>query len=902
MDQNGNNGNDNENEKIVGDGNVEQANTSVTEEVSAPSHDFMSGDQGDGTTTEISSEMKRAYLDYAMSVIVSRALPDVRDGLKPVHRRILYAMYKMGLTSQARFSKSAKVVGEVLGKFHPHGDSPVYEALVRLAQDFSMRYPLVRGQGNFGSIDGDQAAAMRYTEVKMNKIADEMMEDIEKDTVPWLDNFDGSLKEPKYLPAKLPNLLLMGAEGIAVGMATKIPPHNLTEVCDAILYLIENAKLVPEEPKAEDLAETKTVGEVADAPATEKKQETAAELRSAREDAEKVLFESTVEELMKFVIGPDFPTHGQIFGAADIRQAYTTGRGKIMVRGVIEEEDMGKGKTAIVVRELPYQVNKANLVEKIAHLVIDKRIIGISDLRDESDRDGIRVVIELKRDASFKKVVNNLYKYTDLQTSFPVNMVCLVDGVPQTLSLKAILEYYVKHRVIVVINRSEYELAQAKARAHILEGYIIALDNIDEVIQIIRSSKDEPTAKAKLMARFGLSDIQSQAILDMQLRRLTGLERSKIEEELKMLRELIAYLESLLKDIFKVMGVIKGEIEYLKEKYGDKRRTKVFANRPGEISDEQLIENKEVIVVLTKEGYIKQVPRDTFKVQGRGGKGVAGIETKENDNVFAMVIANTHDYMMFFTNQGRVFQTRVWEVPAGTRTSKGKAIVNVLNLRPDEKVTSVLSYNAAEKIPSNCHIVMVTKDGTVKKTLFTDFSNIKSNGIIAIKLEDGDELLMSKMTDGTQNVIITSKGGKIIVFKEAEIRTTGRSSMGVRGIDLEKGDEVTAADVFGQKEYDKSLIVVSERGIGKRCKLTLLRGQHRGGKGVRIAPIDTKTGKIVFVAIIQEGDTAVMMTSKSGQVVQIPINEIPSYTREAKGVILMRFSDAEDGVASATFV
>lgn len=861
------------------------------------------------TTTEISSEMKRAYLDYAMSVIVSRALPDVRDGLKPVHRRILYAMHKMGLTSTARFSKSAGVVGEVLGKYHPHGDAPVYEALVRLAQDFSMRYPLVRGQGNFGSIDGDPPAAMRYTEAKLNKIADEMLDDIEKDTVMWQDNFDGRIKEPVYLPAKLPNMLLMGAEGIAVGMATKIPPHNLTEICDAILHLLTTAKLneltddaeqIPAAPVLETAPETDTTKKAEKAIATDTKKDKMPE-RMARDDVKRIAFDATIEELMEYVKGPDFPTSGIIYGAADIKQAFSTGRGKILIRGVIKEEEVGRGKSAIIINELPYQVNKSTLVEKIAHLVIDKRIIGISDLRDESDRDGIRVVIELKKDASFKKVVNNLYKFTELQTSFPVNMVCLVDGVPQTLSVKAILEYYIKHRVDVIIRRSEFELAAAKARAHILEGLLIALDHIEEVIKIIRESKDEPTAKSKLMSSFGLSDIQSQAILDMQLKRLTGLERSKIEDELKMLREIIANLESLLKDIFKIFNVIKEEVQYLKEKYGDARKTKVIAAKPGEISDEQLIENKEVIVVLTKEGYIKQIPRETFKIQGRGGKGVAGIETKDTDNVFATVTVNTHDYMMFFTNQGRVFQTRVWEVPQGSRISKGKAIVNVLNLKPEERVTSVLGYSPQEKIPESMHIVMVTKHGTVKKTLFRDFANIKSNGIIAIKLDQSDELMMSKMTDGKMNVILTSKGGKTIVFNETEIRSTGRSSMGVRGMDLEKTDEITAADVFSQTDYNKSLLVIAERGIGKRCALKLLKGQHRGGKGVRIAPIDSKTGKIVFVAIIND-EPAVMITSKKGQVVQIALEEIPSYTREAKGVILMRFSDKEDTVVSATFM
>src|SRR3989338_6281356 len=611
--------------------------------------------------TEITSEMKRAYLDYAMSVIVSRALPDVRDGLKPVHRRILYAMYKVGLFHSARYSKSAKVVGEVLGKYHPHGDAPVYEALVRMAQDFSMRYPLVRGQGNFGSVDGDPPAAMRYTDVKLTKIAEEMLFDIDKETVAWTDNFDGSLKEPLYLPAKLPNLLLMGAEGIAVGMATKIPPHNLTEIVDAICLMIDKAN-------------------------SNKSNET------NKSNWSNLNFETTLEDLMQFIKGPDFPTAGIIYGANDIKQAYTTGRSSIMLRAKIDDEQTDQGRNAIVVKELPYQVNKAALVEKIARLVNDKKILGISDLRDESDREGILVVIELKRDASYKKVLNNLFKFTELQTSFPINMVTLVYGVPQTLSLKSILEHYLKHRVKIVTKRSRFELTQAKAREHILQGYLIALDHIDAVIETIKKSKDELQAKINLVKKFALSEIQAQAILDMQLKRLTGLERDKIEDELAMLKETIDYLEALLKDIFKILKVIKDELLYLKKKYGDKRRTKVIKSRPGEISDEQLIENKEVIVVLTKEGYIKQIPRETFKVQNRGGKGVTGIETKETDNVYYITTAMTHDFILFFTNQGRVFQTRVWEVPQGSRISKGKAIVNLLTLRPDEKVTSVLAY------------------------------------------------------------------------------------------------------------------------------------------------------------------------------------------------------------------
>jgi DNA gyrase subunit A len=835
------------------------------------------------SSIEIGDEMKRAYLDYAMSVIVARALPDVRDGLKPVHRRILFAMHKLGLSSSASFSKSAKVVGEVLGKYHPHGDAPVYEALARMAQDFSMRYPLIKGQGNFGSIDGDPPAAMRYTEVKLAKIAEEILVDIEKDTVSMVDNFDGSLKEPMYLPAKLPNLLLMGAEGIAVGMATKIPPHNLREIVDAVIHLIDGAELPKEASK------------------TAKDKELSIE--EARHQKNKLLFNSSLEDLMQFVKGPDFPTAGIIYGANDIRETYATGRGKILIRAVIDEEDLGKGKMAIIVKQLPYQVNKASLVEKIAHLVIDKKIVGISDLRDESDRQGIRVVIELKRDASYRKVLNNLFKYTELQTSFPVNMVALVDGIPQTLSLKTILEQYVKHRVDIVTKRSEYELAQAKHRAHILEGYLIALDHIDAVIKVIRGSKDEPEAKTQLMKKFGLSEIQAHAILEMQLRRLTGLERAKIEDELKMLKETIDYLETLLKDVFKILKVIKDELIYLKEKYGDDRRTKVIKAKPGEISEEELIENKEVIVVLTKEGYIKQIPRETFKVQHRGGKGVSGMETKDTDNVYYITSAKMHDYILFFSNQGRVFQTRVWEIPAGSRISKGKAIVNLITLRPDEKVTSVLTYDASTATQmKNLAILMITKRGTVKKTPFQDFSNIRSNGIIAIRLEQNDELLWSHFTNGNKNVILIAEKGKAIVFKESEIRSTGRSSMGVRGMEVDSDDEIASADVFDDKEFNKDIFVIGEKGIGKKTKLAFFKGQHRGGKGVKVTSVDEKIGRIAFVQIINPEDQTVIMTSTHGQVVKIPLESIPSRSRQAKGVILMRFNKGDDKVVSATFV
>lgn len=835
--------------------------------------------------TEITSEMKRAYLDYAMSVIVSRALPDVRDGLKPVHRRILFAMYKMGLTSGARFSKSAKVVGEVLGKYHPHGDAPVYEAMARLAQDFSMRYPLIKGQGNFGSIDGDPPAAMRYTEAKLAKISDEMLADIEKETVDFIDNFDGSLKEPVFLPAKLPNLLLMGAEGIAVGMATKIPPHNLKELIDAIIYIIDKAKLNVE---TTDKSKNKSINPLN--PLTEKQ-------------SNNLTFDITVEELTEIIKGPDFPTGGIIYGANDIKQAYMTGRGSILVRAKIDDEDLGHGKTAIIIKELPYQVNKSNLVEKIAHLVNDKKIIGISDLRDESDRDGIRIVIELKRDASYKKVVNNLFKFTELQTSFPVNMVALVDGVPQTLSIKTILEIYIKHRVNIVTKRSEYELKQAKARAHILEGYLIALKNIDEVVDIIKKAKDELDAKTKLMKKFALSEIQAQAILDMQLKRLTGLEKSKIEDELLMLRETIEYLESLLKDIFKILKVIKDELIYLKTKYGDERKTQIIKSKPGEISDEMLIENKEVIVVLTKEGYIKQVPKESFRVQQRGGKGVTGMETKESDNVYFITTAMTHDYMLFFTNHGRVFQNRVWDIPAGSRTSKGKAVINLIALKPDEKITSILTYNSEIlKKADNYFVIMSTRLGTVKKTTFKDYANIRTNGIIAIRLEKNDELLWVKLTDGKANIILVSKKGKAIVFKEKEIRPTGRASIGVKGMELDQENQVIAADVFSDDEFKKDILVIGEKGIGKKTKLSNFKGQHRGGKGVKIASIDDKIGNLALASIIQPEDETLIITSKSGQVVKIPLNSIPSRSRTAKGVILMRFSDKTDRIVSATSV
>jgi DNA gyrase subunit A len=830
--------------------------------------------------------MKSAYLDYAMSVIVSRALPDVRDGLKPVHRRILYMMHKMGVTSGARYVKSARVVGEVLGKVHPHGDAPVYEALVRLAQDFSMRYPLVKGQGNFGSIDGDPPASMRYTEVKLNRIADEMLSDIDKETVVWRDNFDATLQEPEYLPAKLPNLLLMGAEGIAVGMATKIPPHNLKEIVDACMFMIDKAKLPQKFSLDPKNSEPTSV-----------------------QQAVHVYFDVLLEDLLQFVKGPDFPTAGVVYGAQDIKEMYTTGRCPIIVRGVADITELKGGKTAIVITELPYQVNKASLVERIAHLVVDKKITGISDLRDESSREGVRIVVELKRDATPKQVLNNLYKYTELQTSFPTNMVALVDGVPQTLGLQSILDHYLRHRINIVIRRSKYELKQAKDRAHILEGYIIALDNIDEVVETIRTSGDESEARERLMKKFGLSEPQARAILEMQLRRLTGLERSKIEEELASLRELIKHLEMLLGDVFKVMKVVKDELAQLVKNFGDERKTKVVKSKPGELSDEMLIENKEVLVVLTKDNYIKQVPKDTFRSQHRGGQGVSGMETKDTDDILSICSAHTHDHIMYFTNTGRTFLTRVWDIPVGSRTSKGKAIVNIITLRPEEKVTSILTFppetakSRVEPSPeSEQYIVMITKNGTVKKSEFVEYKNIRTNGMIAIRLDTGDELKWVKLTDGKSNIMLVSSGGKAIMFPEKEVRAIGRAGMGVKGMELEEGDFIASAEVITTSDMDKSLIVIGNRGVGKRTALSEFKDQHRGGKGVKIAAVGDKFGAVAFVSLIEPDDAEVIISSSAGQVVKISLKEIPPRSRIAKGVILMRMKSKEDVVVGATVV
>ncbi len=827
--------------------------------------------------SDIVGEMQKSYLDYAMSVIVARALPDVRDGLKPVHRRILFAMHTTGLHHSSKYKKSATVVGEVLGKYHPHGDAPVYESLVRLAQDFSMRYTLVDGQGNFGSIDGDPPAAMRYTECRLDSIADEMLLDIEKETVDFVPNFDGTINEPVYLPAKLPNLLLMGSEGIAVGMATKIPPHNLSELVDAITFMISKATI--------DKAGKDTKNDVGD---------------SKRFG---MTFDVTLEDLMTYVTGPDFPTAGAIYDINEIRNAYATGRGKIVMRGKAEIEEMGNGKSMIAITELPYQVNKANLVVRIADLVKDKKLDGISDLRDESDRRGIRVVIELKRDAQPNKVLNNLYKHTELQTTFPVNIVALVDGTPRTLTLREILEEYLKHRHDVIYRRSQFELKEAKAREHILEGLKIAVDHIDEVIAIIKKAKDADDAKMKLMARFKLSDIQATAILDMQLRKLAALERQKIEDELAMIRETIAYLEDLLAHPEKVLKVIKDELAKLKEKYGDNRKTRVYKSKVGELSDEQLIPNEETIITMTETGYIKRVPRSTFKLQERGGKGVIGMATKEEDAIDKLASAQTHDNMLFFTEKGKVYQVRVWDVPEASRQSKGQAVVNLINIESSEKVTSLLTYTlkkSEQKEKGVAFILMATKKGIVKKTKLSEYENIRRNGLVSIKLESGDELAWAKITSGSDDIILVTHDGKCIRFAESEVRPTGRDTMGVRGILLKPNDYVVSMEVINAETKKSDFFTLMEKGIGKKTSVAGFPKQKRGGQGVKVAEIKDKTGKVVVSQLVPADSEEVILTSVKGQVVKLPMKSIPELSRATSGVILMRFTDKHDTIAAAT--
>jgi DNA gyrase subunit A len=803
----------------------------------------------------IEMEMEKSYLEYAMSVIVARALPDVRDGLKPVHRRILFAMNSMGLRHTAKFRKSALVVGDVLGKYHPHGDSAVYESMVRMAQNFSLRYPLIDGQGNFGSLDGDSAAAMRYTEARMAKIAGEMMHDIDKDTVDFRPNYDGSEKEPVVLPAKLPNLLLNGQMGIAVGMATNIPPHNLTELIDACIYLIGS-------PGA------------------------------------------TTEELMQFVKGPDFPTGGIIYGTEAIRSAYGTGKGSVVVRAVAEIQEDKKGNSSIVVTEIPYALNKSVLVDKIAELHRDKKIVGIADLRDESSMrgntksltGGVKIIIELKKDAYPKKVLNQLYKLTPMQSAFHVNMLALIDGIqPRVLTLELMLSEFLKHRREVVRRRTVFELGKAKDRAHILEGLKIALDHIDEVIKTIRASKNVEEARTGLMTKFKLSELQAKAILAMQLRTLTGLERGKIEEELAELIKLIAELERILADESELLRVVREELEEIKATYGDERRTKIVPTELGKFSEEELVPNEQVIVTLTNGNYIKRIPSNTYKSQGRGGKGIIGMGTKEEDIVDHLVLTQNHDYIMFFTNKGRVFRLKVHEIPAASRTAKGQAIVNLLQLAPEERVTSLITLSADDK---EGYLFMATKMGTVKKTPLVDYANVRGSGLIAIKLDPGDELRWVKLTSGKDEIMISTALAQALRFKEADARPMGRATRGVRGIRLRSGDIVVGVDIA---KPGSEVLVVMENGYGKRTKVDQFSTHARGGVGIKAGVVTAKTGKTVDVRAITDLKEDLVIVSSQGQVIRLALKDISSIGRATQGVRIMRMKEG-DKVASVALI
>ena len=793
----------------------------------------------------ITEEMQECYLDYAMSVIVARALPDVRDGLKPVHRRILYAMHDIGLKPQGKFRKSATVVGEVLGKYHPHGDTAVYDSMVRMAQDFSMRYPLVKGQGNFGSMDGDSAAAMRYTEAKMSVIAEEMLFDIDKNSVNFADNYDKSRKEPTVLPAKIPALLLNGAVGIAVGMATNIPPHNLSEIVDATSYLIDNP-------------------------------------------------DATIEDLVKFVKGPDFPTGGLIYGQKDILNAYSTGRGRIDMRAVVEIAETKKGRFQIIVSEMIYQVNKANLIEKIAELVKTKKVDGIKDIRDESDRDGVRVVIDLKNDAYPKKILNRLYKLTDLQKAFHANMLALVDGIqPRILNLKMILEYYIVHREEVVKRRTQFELNKAKERAHILEGLNIALDHIDEVIKTIKKAPTKEDARLDLMKKFKLSDRQTTAILEMKLQTLAGLERKKIKDELEEKLKLIKKLEAILKSKTKIRNIIKDELIEIKNKYGDERRTKVYKNAIGEFSQEDLVPSEDTIVTLTREGYIKRMDPQTYHVQRRGGKGVIGATMKEEDIIDQFFLTNTHNNLLFFTNYGRVFQTKAYEIPVSSRTAKGQSIVNFLQLSSDETVTAIISLKKEDKIQ---FLVMATKNGIIKKVKIEEFSKVRRSGLIAIKLKDGDELRWVKASVGKDDIAIVASGGQSIKFREKDIRAMGRTASGVGAIKLKPSTYVVSMDVVSDSSKEKNYILsVSENGFGKLSDLKFYKTQRRGGSGIKTAIVNSKTGTVIGSRIISESqlEKDLIIISRKGQVIRIPLASVAKSGRATQGSKIMRLGSGD---------
>ena len=794
---------------------------------------------------DIEDEMKTAYIDYAMSVIVSRALPDVRDGLKPVHRRILYTMYEDGLTSDKPYRKSATTVGDVLGRYHPHGDSSVYDAMVRMAQTFSLRYPLIDGHGNFGSIDGDGAAAYRYTEARMSKIAEIMLTDIEKNTVDFMPNFDDRLQEPTVLPAKIPALLVNGSSGIAVGMATNIPPHNLTEVINGIIKIIDDDNV-------------------------------------------------TDEQLMQIIKGPDFPTGGMILGREAIKQAYTTGKGKITVRAEAEIEEMSNGKQKIIVTSLPYQVNKAKLIENIANLVKEKRIEGISELRDESDRENaVRIHIGLKKDANARVVLNQLYKNTQMQDTFGVIMLALVDGQPRILTLRQCLDYYIDHRKGVILRRTQFELDKALARAHILEGLKIALDNIDEVINIIRSSYDD--AKERLMERFGLSDIQAQAILDMRLKTLSGLQREKIEEEYNELMKLIAHLREILGSEKLVFEIIKEELTEVKEKYGDERLTKIVAAE-GEFNEEDLIKEEQMVVALTHFGYIKRMPIDTYRSQKRGGKGISGISTREEDFVKQIFTTSTHDTVLFFSNKGKLYRLRGYEIPEAGRTAKGTAIVNLLSLDAGEKISAVIPISDFE---DSKYLLMATKNGLIKKTPLQEYNSSRKTGLLAITLKDDDELIDVRLTDGQDNVVLVTEKGLCITFDEKDVRPVGRSAQGVLGIRLDEDDTVIGMESILSNNKGVTLLAITENGFGKRTELDEYRVQNRGGRGVITYKITSKTGNIVGIRMAKEDDD-VMLITNSGTIIRINVKDVSILGRATQGVTLMRTNENEKVVSIET--
>lgn len=799
---------------------------------------------------ELTKELKESYLDYAMSVIVSRALPDVRDGLKPVQRRILWAMWEMGLDHSSKFRKCANVVGEVMAKYHPHGDSAIYDTMVRLAQDFSLRYPLVDGQGNFGSIDGDSAAAYRYTESRLKRISDEMLLDIEKETVDWVPNYDASKKEPAVLPGKLPNLLLNGTLGIAVGMATSIPPHNLGELADAILHLASDP-------------------------------------------------DATTEDLLKYVKGPDFPTGGVIFDEKAIKQAYLSGRGAIMTQAKATIEERKKDYYDIIVTEIPYMVNKAELIKQIAELVQDKRIEGIRDLRDESDRENmVRIVIELKSDASPQKVLNQLYRHTNLQKDFHMNMVALVNGIePRTLSLRDVLVEYLAYRKIVVRRRTEFDLKKAQERAHILEGLSIALDTIDKIIATIRKSKDKDDARANLIKGFKLSEIQANAILEMRLQTLAALERQKIEDELKEKLAIIKGLQAILKSTTKILEIIQDEVKELKEKYGDARRTKVVSTGLTELKDEDLIPQEEAIITFSSGGYIKRLPPDTFSSQKRGGKGLIGSDVQDEDFLIQFVTADTHDQILFFTDKGRVFQTKVYEIPAASRTSKGRAIHNFLEMPADEKVNAMVAYSQKTE---DKFLVMATRDGNIKKTPLEDFTNIRRTGIIAISLNKGDELRWVGLSSGSDEILITTAKAQSIRFKESQIRAMGRTASGVRAIKLKKEDRVAGFDII-RKGVDAKVVqvlVLMENGFGKQTPLSEYKIQNRGGSGIRTANITAKTGKLIASRAVYEEHDLFALSAK-GQVIRTELTGVRKTGRSAQGVRVMNLNAGDKLAAIA---